>query len=105
MENEEIVLFACLQVKKGFAEQAKQAALDIIEESRAEAGCINYDFHQSIDDENLFMWHETWRDMDAVTAHGQSSHLQRFSKAIENITESPLEVILTKAVNKQTGKN
>lgn len=102
MENEEIVLFARLQVKKEFVEQAKQAALDIIEESRAEEGCINYDFHQSIDDENLFMWHETWRDMNAIIAHGQSSHLKRFSRAIENIAETPLEVILTKAADNKS---
>jgi quinol monooxygenase YgiN len=45
MSDENIVLFARLKVKKEAVETAKKAALAIIEDSRAEKGCINYDFH------------------------------------------------------------
>jgi quinol monooxygenase YgiN len=59
--SENIVLIARLKVKKDSVEQAKQAALAIVEDSRAEKGCLNYDFHQAIDDETVFIWHETKR--------------------------------------------
>ncbi len=69
MANEEnIVLIARLKVKKDSVEQAKQAALAIVQDSRAEKGCLNYDFHQAIDDPTIFVWHETWANKSALDA-------------------------------------
>lgn len=58
-DNEKIVLIARLKVKKDSVEEAKKAALASVEPSRSEEGCLNYDFHQVIDDECVFIWHET----------------------------------------------
>ena len=101
MNNENIVLFARLKVKKDAVEKAKQAALLIIAESRREAGCINYDFHQAIDDETVFLWHETWLNREAIEAHANSSHFREFSAAIRDLTEEPLQVTLTKMVSEK----
>jgi quinol monooxygenase YgiN len=43
--HEKIVLIARLKVKEGKEDAAKQAALAIVADSRAEEGCLNYDFH------------------------------------------------------------
>lgn len=100
-DNENIVLFARLKVKQGTETQAKRAALSIIEKSRAENGCLNYDFHQAIDDETIFLWHETWENEAAIDAHANSSHFKEFSAAIENITDEPLQVTFTKIVSEK----
>ena len=60
MNDEKIVLVARLKVKADAVEEAKKAALAIVADSRAEAGNINYDIHQAIDDATVFVWHETW---------------------------------------------
>ncbi len=52
--NEKVVLIARLKVKEDAIEEAKRAALAIVADSRAEEGCLNYDFHQAIDDPTLF---------------------------------------------------
>ncbi len=99
--DEKIVLFARLKVKKDVIEEARKAALGIIAASRAEVGCINYDFHQSIDDETLFLWHETWTNREAIEAHGNSLHFKEFSRTIKDFTEEPLQVTLTKMVSEK----
>lgn len=100
MKNDEnIVLFARLKVKKEAVEQAKKAALAIIEPSRAEKGCLNYDFHQAIDDDSIFVWHETWANQQAVEAHGASEHFKDFSRKIEDLTEQPLQLTFTKMIS------
>ncbi|HXG84423.1 MAG TPA: putative quinol monooxygenase [Pyrinomonadaceae bacterium] len=99
--DDTIVLFARLKVKKNAVEEARKAALGIIAVSRAEAGCINYDFHQSIEDETLFLWHETWTNREAIETHGNSSHFKEFSRAIKDFTEEPLQVTLTKMVSEK----
>jgi len=92
------VLFARLKVKIEAVEKAKQAALAIVAASRAETGCINYDFHQSIDDASVFLWHETWTSREAIEAHADSQHFREFSQEIKDITDEPLQVTLSKMV-------
>ena len=101
MNDENIVLIARLKVKKDSVEAAKQAALAIVEPSRDEAGCINYDFHQLLDDESVFVWHETWKDREAIDAHGSSAHFNEFSEAIKDLTEEPLQLTFAKMVSEK----
>lgn len=96
-----IVLFARLKVKKEAVEQAKKAALAIVAPSRSENGCINYDFHQAIDDETVFLWHETWTDQEAIDAHAASKHFKEFSEEVKDITDEPLQVTLAKMVGEK----
>ena len=101
MNDEKIVLIARLKVKSDAVEQAKQAALAIIADSRAEDGCFNYDFHQAIDDETVFIWHETWANNAAIEAHGASEHFKNFSRQIKDSVDEPLQITLTKMVSEK----
>ncbi len=97
--GENIVLFARLKVKKNAVDEARRAALAIVADSRAEDGCINYDFHQAIDDETIFLWHETWANMEAIETHGNSTHFKQFSRAIKDVTDEALKISLSKMVS------
>lgn len=102
--GENIVLIARLKVKKDAVEQAKKAALAIVEDSRAENGCLNYDFHQAIDDETVFVWHETWTNQAAIDAHGKSPHFNDFSGKIKDLVEEPLQITLVRMVSEKSAK-
>lgn len=105
MTDEKIVLIARLKVKKETVEAAAKAALAIIEDSRAENGCLNYDFHQAIEDETVFIWHETWENRAAIEAHGASAHFKSFSEQIKDLTDEPLQVTLTKMISEKAQSN
>ena len=105
MNDEKIVLFARLKVKAEAIEEAVRAAVAIVADSRAETGCINYDFHQSIDDPGVFLWHETWINKEAIEAHARSEHFKQFSAAIKDLTEEPLQVTLTKMISEKKSVN
>lgn len=96
--NEEIVLFARLKVKAGKVEAARSAALAIVEESRSEAGCINYDIHQSIEDETLFFWHETWVSKAALDQHFATPFFGEFFKIVEEVVAEPPQINLTRKI-------
>lgn len=101
MNDEKIVLIARLKIKSGSVEAAKQAALAIIADSRAEDGCLNYDFHQAIDDETIFVWHETWENKAAIDAHGASEHFKDFSTKIKDLVDEPLQITLIRMVSER----
>ena len=99
--DEKIVLIARLKVKKGTEDKAKQAALTIVADSRREDGCLNYDFHQAIDDPTLFFWHETWVDKSALDAHFAKPYFAELDEKLKDIAEEPTQLALTKMVSEK----
>lgn len=98
MNEEEIVLFARLKVKADKVEELKSAALAIVAESRSEAGCINYDIHQSIEDETLFFWHETWVNKAALDQHFATPFFGEFFKVVEKVAAEPPQINLSRMI-------
>src|SRR5213083_3565379 len=98
MSNETLVLIARLQVKIDQVERAKSAALAIVEPSRKEAGNINYDIHQSIEDETLFFWHETWVNKAAIDEHFATPFFQEFFGIVQEIAAEPPQIYLTRMI-------
>lgn len=102
MKDEKIVLIARLKVKADKIDETKAAALAIVEASRAEEGCINYDIHQSIEDETVFFWHETWKNKAAIDEHFATPFFGEFFKTVEQVAAEPPQINLTKKITDQT---
>lgn len=79
------MLIARLKVKADKIEELKTAALAIVADSRNEAGNINYDIHQSIEDETVFFWHETWVNKDAIDEHFATPFLESSLKSSKKL--------------------
>lgn len=101
MSEENIVLIARLKVKADKVEKIKAAALKIVADSRAEAGNINYDIHQSIEDETVFFWHETWASKAAIDEHFATPFFQDFFELAEEIAAEPPQINLTRKITDQ----
>ena len=98
MSDEKIVLFARLKVKADEVDRARAAALKIVEPSRLEAGCINYDIHQSVEDETLFFWHETWVNKAALDEHFATPFFQEFFAVVGEVAAEPPQINLTRMI-------
>lgn len=99
MNDEKIILVARLKVREDAVEETKQAALAIVADSRAEAGCINYDIHQAIDDETVFVWHETWKSKAAIDEHFETQFFKDFFAKAEKFVAEPPQIMLTKMIS------
>ena len=99
MSNENIVLIARLKVQPDKVAEAKAAALAIVADSRAEAGNVNYDIHQSIEDETVFFWHETWLNKAAIDEHFATPFFQEFFKIAGEIAAEPAQINLTRMIS------
>lgn len=93
--SEQIVLIARLKVKEDSIEAAKSAALAIVEPSRAEAGCISYDVHQSVEDPTVFAWYETWTDKAAIDEHFEYDYVKNFFAIVNELAAEPPVITLT----------
>jgi quinol monooxygenase YgiN len=64
----------------------------LLSPTRAEAGCVNYDLHQSQTDPALFVFYENWTSEAHLDAHSKSPHIQSFRKVAGEILEGPVEI-------------
>jgi quinol monooxygenase YgiN len=101
MNDEKIVLIARLKVKAYRVEELKSAAVAIVADSRNEAGNINYDIHQSIEDETVFFWHETWVNKAAIDEHFATPFFQEFFKVVEDVAAEPPQINLTRMITQK----
>lgn len=77
-----ISITALLTAKPGKEEELLAELKKVLEPSRGEEGCIQYDLHQSKEDEGLFVFYETWKDQAALDSHSSSSHYKAYREAI-----------------------
>lgn len=60
--------------------------------TRAEAGCINYDFHVDASDPCVFVFYENWTDRAALDAHLAMPHLQPLFSQLDRLLACPVEI-------------
>ncbi len=75
---EQITLIATVKAKPGTSEGLGERLAALVEPTRAEAGCINYDLHRSTEDADVWMFYENWRSKFDLDAHIQTPYLQAF---------------------------
>lgn len=89
-----ITVVAKLKAKEGKEEALKQTLLLLVEPTRKEEGCINYDLHISDHDTGLFMFHENWESTMALSKHMSTPHFRDTLKVIEEMISEPMDVSL-----------
>jgi quinol monooxygenase YgiN len=55
-----INVVARFKAMEGMDRKLKELLLTLIEPSRSDEGCIDYELHQAIDEPALFIFYETW---------------------------------------------
>lgn len=61
----------------------KTELLKLIEITRSEDGCINYDLHQDNEDPAHFVFYENWESRELWQTHMNAPHLANYMAATE----------------------
>ena len=69
-------LVATLTYKPGTLNEFLNDAKACIAATREETGCISYDLHQSLTDENTLVFVERWTDRQALEGHFNAEHFK-----------------------------
>ncbi len=80
-----------------FAQPGKEAELGrrllaLVEHSRAEAGCINYDVHQSDDDPGVFVMYENWTGRAALDLHFTMPYMREIVADFPALLRAPTQM-------------
>jgi quinol monooxygenase YgiN len=71
-----VTVVATFEAKPGKEAELKKVLTALVAPTRQEAGCINYDLHQSPDEPGKFLFHENWTSKELLDAHLKSAHIK-----------------------------
>ncbi|PYS89051.1 MAG: antibiotic biosynthesis monooxygenase [Acidobacteria bacterium] len=108
--DERVTVLARVHARVGREAEVRGLLLTLVAPSRAEAGCINYDLHQSADDPTEFMFYENWTRRAALDAHLDMPYLNEFDALAEELLAEPVEItfwqmISAASIEKATNPN
>ncbi len=69
--------------------------------TRAEAGCINYDFHVDAANPCVFVFYENWTSRAALDAHLAMPHLQPLFSQLDRLLAAPVDIRPLKMLSQQ----
>ncbi|WP_270726262.1 putative quinol monooxygenase [Shimia sp. Alg240-R146] len=71
--------------KEALVEDELKKLIDI---TRAEKGCINYDLHQDNENPGLFVFYENWESRELWQTHMNAPHLAAYMAATDGAVDS-----------------
>ncbi|WDE09197.1 antibiotic biosynthesis monooxygenase [Thalassomonas viridans] len=83
-----LTIVANIIAKTDKIELVKAELLKLIDITRAEAGCINYDLHQDNENPAHFMFYENWQTRELWQQHMNNTHLADYMAATEGAVAS-----------------
>jgi len=75
-----LTIIARIEAKTESLNLVKQEVLKLIEPTRKEKGCIQYELHQDNEKPEIFIFFENWESQELWQTHMESSHLESFVK-------------------------
>lgn len=75
-----VYLLAEIQAKPGKEQIVKQALLQLLEPTRQEEGCQQYELFVDEKVEGLFLMQEIWATEQALEGHNNTAHLRNFGE-------------------------
>lgn len=83
-----LTIVANIIAKANHIELVKAELLKLIEVTRNEQGCINYDLHQDNENPAHFLFYENWQSRELWQQHMANKHLAEYLKATDGAVNS-----------------
>ncbi|MDD9157600.1 putative quinol monooxygenase [Aliivibrio sp. S4TY2] len=78
-----LTIVARIEAQEGKADFVKAEMLKLLEPTRKEVGCIQYDLHQDNDNPHVFVFHEQWKSEVFLQDHLNTAHIAEYVKAVD----------------------
>ena len=82
-----LTILANIQAKSDQIALVKSELLKLIDTTRAEPGCLQYDLHQDNEDSAHFVFYENWQSRELWQTHMNNQHLADYMSATEGAVE------------------
>ena len=88
----QLTILAFFRAKPGQTHALGTALSALVDPTRAETECLNYDLHQSLDDADVWLVHENWHSAKGLEGHMRTPHLQAFLNIAPDLVAGDLDI-------------
>jgi quinol monooxygenase YgiN len=74
----QVTLVPFFTIREGEVDAVRRAHLGMVEPTRMEPGCLDYDLYQSTDDPSVMFFYENWTDAEVLSRHMNTPNFYRF---------------------------
>jgi len=89
---DEVRVVAVLNAQEGAGGQVLAAWPALSAQVHAEDGCLSYDLHPVLGQDDRFVVLERWASLAALAAHGRSPHMREFGTSAAAYLAGPPDV-------------
>jgi len=82
-----LTIVANIKAKVDKIDLVKSELLKLINTTRAEEGCVNYNLHQDNDNPAHFLFYENWQSRELWQTHMNNTHLHEYMSATKGAVE------------------
>jgi len=90
MEESVLTVVAVFVAAAGREEALETALRALVEPTRREDGCLNYDLHASTQQPGVMFFHETWTSSEQHRAHLATPHVRRLLSITPDLLAEPI---------------
>ena len=94
MNDKRVTVAATFQARPGKEAELRAALTGLVAPTRKEAGCLNYDLHQSPENPAKFLFHENWTSKGHLDVHLQSAHIKALLPRVDELCVAFPEITL-----------
>ena len=94
MNAKPLTVIAQIKANPGTEHEVRRELLSLVAPSRKDAGCLNYDLHQALDNPALFLFHENWAGKEHLDQHLQKPDLQAVLARVGQLAAEPAQITL-----------
>ena len=91
-----VTVIAEMTANPGKEEELKRHLMVLVEHTRREEGCVQYDLHVSDADPRKFVFVENWTTGEALDRHSKSPHMDAFREASASLRADPVVATFTR---------
>lgn len=82
-----IIVHGTFPVKAEVRDDALKLMHRMAVASRAEVGCISYEFYIALSDPNKLLLFQEWESVDALQGHFDTAHMEEFLKVLPDVLD------------------
>ena len=87
-----VTIIGTVTAKPDTLEELYDLLASQVDPTRAEEGCINYDFHVDAKDPCCFVFYENWRSQVDLDAHLEMPHLKPLFTQLDRLLDCPVDI-------------
>lgn len=87
-----IYIIAVVKLKPEYRGEMMKVLMNMVEETRKEEACIQYDLHEDIENENIFVFYEIWNSAEGLRQHNRQAYIKEFGAMADKgyVTETTI---------------